>query len=327
MPLAPYILSLCLHIVGVLLLWLWPVGEPLIKLEQPVQISLVEGETGGSKTPSPILGHMGEPGEGELAPSAPAERADVAAHAREETQVASPPPVEAQTEPVEEVKKPDVKPVPKPEPKPEPKENAVPKKKAPEPKKEPKKEQPKKEQPKKEQPQKAEKSQAKPQKASKDNKKDKSNKDAISDALAQAKRKATSRADSGDRGTSVEQALAEAKKNASGNKGGGGGEGKGPGGGGLHDVYLGLVMQAVRPNWGFANAQRKNMQCTLFLKVSKTGEVQECKVVASSGNAQYDASCVNAVMRTSRAGDFPPPPKPEYEELECVFTLNELMGR
>ncbi len=329
MPLAPYILSLCLHIVLVLLLWLWPVGQPLINLEQPVLISLVEGDPGGNKTPSPILGHMGEQGEGEPAPTPPAERADVAAHAREETQVAAPPPAEAQTEPVEEVKKPDIKPVP--EPKPEVKENVIPEKKKPEPKKEqakqekPKKEQPKKEQPKKEQ---SKDKSKKDNQQKKDTKKDKqSDKDAVNAALAQARRKATSRAESGDRGSSVEQALAEAKKKASGNRGGGGGEGSGPGGGGLHDVYLGQVMLAVRPNWGYASASRSNMQCTLFLKVSTTGEVQECRVIRSSGNAQYDSSCVNAVMRTSRAGDFPPPPKPEYQELEVVFTLNDLMGR
>ena len=93
------------------------------------------------------------------------------------------------------------------------------------------------------------------------------------------------------------------------------------------DVYLGQVMLAVRPNWFFADTPRKNMQCTLAMKISRAGEVQDCKVTASSGNAQYDASCVDAVMRTSRAGDFPPPPKPEYGELECVFTLNDLMGR
>ncbi len=329
MPLAPYILSLCLHIVLVLLLWLWPVGQPLINLEQPVLISLVEGDPGGNKTPSPILGHMGEQGEGEPAPTPPAERADVAAHAREETQVAAPPPAEAQTEPVEEVKKPDIKPVP--QPKPEVKENVIPEKKKPEPKKEqakqekPKKEQPKKEQPKKEQ---SKDKSKKDNQQKKDTKKDKqSDKDAVNAALAQARRKATSRAESGDRGSSVEQALAEAKKKASGNRGGGGGEGSGPGGGGLHDVYLGQVMLAVRPNWGYASASRSNMQCTLFLKVSTTGEVQECRVMRSSGNAQYDSSCVNAVMRTSRAGDFPPPPKPEYQELEVVFTLNDLMGR
>ena len=55
--------------------------------------------------------------------------------------------------------------------------------------------------------------------------------------------------------------------------------------------------------------------------------MQTAQIVASSGNAQYDASCVNAIWRTSKAGDFPPPPTPMYHELDIVFTLNEMRGR
>ncbi|MDO5536341.1 MAG: cell envelope integrity protein TolA, partial [Desulfovibrionaceae bacterium] len=167
--------------------------------------------------------------------------------------------------------------------------------------------------------------QAKDQKNSRKEAKPKE-KDAVQAALAQARRQASSRADSGDRGNSVERALAEARRQASGTRGGGGGEGAGPGGGGLHAVYLGQVMLAVRPNWGYASSTRQNLQCTILISVSTAGEVQECKVVRSSGNVQYDSSCVNAIMRTSRAGDFPPPPTPEYQNLEVVFTLNELRG-
>lgn len=314
MPLATYILSLCLHIAVILLIWLWPVGSPLIDMTKPVQISLVEGDPGGNKTPSPILGPMGEKGEGEPAPSAPAEKAEVAAHEREEVK-AAPDPAKALPVPQEEPKKAEPKPKPKPEPKlePKPEPKPEPKKevaKKPEPKKEqPKKEQPKKEQPKKEQPKKDKREQEE---------------DPIKAALNQAKRKATSRAESGDRGSSVERALAEARKKSSGNRGGGGGEGSGPGGGGLHSVYIGQVMLAVRPNWGYASATRQNLQCTIVIDVSAQGEVQDCVVVRSSGNVQYDSSCVNAIMRTSRAGDFPPPPSPEYQSLEMVFTLNEL---
>lgn len=318
MPLATYILSLCLHIVVILLIWLWPVGSPLIDMSQPVQISLVDGDPGGNKTPSPILGPMGEQGEGEPAPSAPAEKAEVAAHEREELK--APEPAQALPVPKEEPRKAEPKPKPEPEPvkevkKPEPKKEEVkkpePKKEAPKKKEEPKKPEPKKEQPKKEQPKKQ------PAKKS-------SEEDPVKAALNQARRKATSRAEAGDRGSSVEQALAEARKKSSGNRGGGGGQGSGPGGGGLHSVYIGQVMLAVRPNWGYASGTRQNLQCTIVIDVSARGEVQDCVVVRSSGNVQYDASCVNAIMRTSRAGDFPPPPSPEYQSLEMVFTLNEL---
>ncbi len=309
MPLASYILSLCLHIALILLLWFWPNADPLVDLQKPVLISLVEGDPGGNKTPSPILGHMGEEQGKELAPTPPAEQAETAATAREEAPAQ---PVLAPKEEVpqvkEEPKKPEPRPKPKPEPKPEPKKEIVPPKKPeekPKPKEEPK---PK----------------PKPKDAAKEQKK--KEQDAIQQALSKA-RKATSRASSGDKGNSIERALAEARRNAGGTGGGGGGEGAGPGGGGLYNVYLGNVMLAVRPNWGYASASRSNLQCTVLIDVSASGEVTEARVTRSSGNAQYDASCVNAIRRTSDAGDFPPPPSPDFYHLEVVFTFNELMGR
>ena len=223
----------------------------------------------------------------------------------------------------------------KPELKPAPKQEVQPKEKAISPKKKDIKEEPKKKDEEKPKPQ------AKPQEQKQDQKqktsgkdtKDSENKgtedkDAIASALNQARRKATSRtgSDSGG-GSSVEQALAQARKNAGGNRGGGGGEGSGPGGGGLHSVYLGQVMLAVRPNWGYASGSRANLQCTVHITVTAAGQVQTAQIVASSGNAQYDASCVNAIWRTSKAGDFPPPPTPMYHELDIVFTLNEMRGR
>ena len=79
MRLASYVLSFCLHAAIFLLIWFWP-SSPPIKLDTPpVMISLVEGATGGNRTPSPILGHMGQPGDGPLAPTPPAPKAEVAA--------------------------------------------------------------------------------------------------------------------------------------------------------------------------------------------------------------------------------------------------------
>ena len=292
-------------------------------------ISLVDGAPGGNKTPSPILGPMGAKAEGESAPTPPAQHAAVAASEREATQAA---PISAPKDerPMkkEEPKKPELRPEPKKEPQPKPKEKPISTKKKDEPKKPDKKEEPPKKQDKKAEEQKQDKKQTTAGRDKKDaESKGKENKDAVAAALTQARRKATSRADSnGDQGSSVEQALSEARKNAGGNRGGGGGEGKGPGGGGLHSVYIGQVMLAVRPNWGYAAAGRKNYQCTVHITVSTSGEVKTTNVVQSSGNAQYDSSCVNAIMRTSKAGDFPPPPTPMYEELDVVFTLNEMQA-
>ena len=298
MPLASYVLSLCLHIGIILIIWLWPASKPLVYPEQPVMISLVDGAPGGNKEPSPILGPMGAKADGESAPAPAAKKAEVAQQEREETRAA---PIKAPKDerPMkkEEPKKPELKPAPKQEV--QPKEKAI------SPKKKDIKEEPKKKDEEKPKPQ------AKPQEQKQDQKqktsgkdtKDSENKgaedkDAIASALNQARRKATSRtgSDSGG-GSSVEQALAQARKNAGGNRGGGGGEGSGPGGGGLHSVYLGQVMLAVRPNWGYASGSRANLQCTVHITVTAAGQVQTAQIVASSGNAQYDASCVNAIWR------------------------------
>ena len=235
MPLASYVLSLCLHIGIILIIWLWPASKPLVYPEQPVMISLVDGAPGGNKEPSPILGPMGAKADGESAPAPAAKKAEVAQQEREETRAA---PIKAPKDerPMkkEEPKKPELKPAPKQEV--QPKEKAI------SPKKKDIKEEPKKKDEEKPKPQ------AKPQEQKQDQKqktsgkdtKDSENKgaedkDAIASALNQARRKATSRtgSDSGG-GSSVEQALAQARKNAGGNRGGGGGEGSGPGGGGLH---------------------------------------------------------------------------------------------
>lgn len=319
MRLASYVLSFCLHAAIFLLVWFWP-SHPPIKLDTPpVMISLVEGAPGGNRTPSPILGHMGQPGDGPLAPTPPAPKAEVAAPERVEIKEPSPLPPQPRQDATAVKKpepKPEPKPQPKPQPKPEPKEEAKPvaAKKEDKPKEEPKKEAPKDQ--KKPEPTKAEaKKDAKPAAA-----------DPVAAALQQA-RKATSRAESGDKGNAVEQALAQAQRRAGGNRGGGGGEGDGPGGGGLGDVYMGQVMLAVRPNWGFASPGRVNLRCVVSTKVDAQGKVLHTAVTQSSGNSRFDASAVNAIIRTSQSGQFPPPPSAEYGDLDLVFTLDELMGR
>ena len=86
-------------------------------------------------------------------------------------------------------------------------------------------------------------------------------------------------------------------------------------------------MLAVRPNWGFASAGRLNLHCVINVKVDAQGKVLQTTVTRGSGNAQFDASAVNAIIRTSQSGQFPPPPSADYSDLDLVFTLDELMGR
>ena len=95
----------------------------------------------------------------------------------------------------------------------------------------------------------------------------------------------------------------------------------------LFNAYAEQVMLAVRPNWGFASAGRVNLSCVVRVKVDMQGKVLQAEISQSSGNSQYDASAVNAVVRTGQAGEFPPPPSAEYSDLDLVFTSDELMGR
>ncbi|MDR3320545.1 MAG: TonB family protein [Desulfovibrio sp.] len=295
---ASYLLSLCLHAALLLLVWFWPVKPPIRLDATPVMISLVEGDIGGNRTPSPILGHVGDPNEGPKAPTAPAPKEKIAAPTQAPTKEHTPLPSPPRDE-VTPIKKPEIK----LEPKPEPKTELVP--------------------PKDTKPKEAPKPPAAPKK---DKDKDKDKVDHVKAALDQVRRKTSSRVESGDRGNAVEQALAQALRSASGNHGGGGGEGEGSGGG-LGDVYIGQIMLAVRPNWGFASAARVNLSCVIRVSVDMQGKVQQAELSRSSGNAQFDASAINAVVRTGQSGQFPPPPSQEYTNLDLVFTLDELMRR
>ena len=305
---ASYLLSLCLHLAVFLLIMFWPSSPPVNLETPPVMISLVDGAPGGNRTPSSILGKMGKPTDGPKDVSPPAKKADAAAPERPEVKAD---PTADKARPVEA--KPEPKVEHKPEPKPEVKPKPEPKDATPVADKKDKK---KKEDKKKDDDKKTDKKADKPSKG-----------DPVAAAMNQARREATSRVESGDKGSSVEQALAQARRNAGGDGGGGGGEGDGPGGGGLNDVYMGQVMLAVRPNWSFTSATRLNLVCVVRVKVNLQGEVEKVDVTQSSGNAQYDSSAANAIWRTSRAGAFPPPPSEQYTELDLVFTLNELMGR
>ena len=248
---ASYLLSLCLHLAVFLLIMFWPSSPPVNLETPPVMISLVDGAPGGNRTPSSILGKMGKPTDGPRDVSPPAKKADAAAPERPEVKAD---PTADKARPVEAKPEPKVerKPEPKHEvkPKPEPKDaTPVADKKDKKKKEDKKKDDDKKpEKPKKDDKKKVDKKSTPKDDKKTDKKADKPSKgDPVAAAMNQARREATSRVESGDKGSSVEQALAQARRNAGGDGGGGGGEGDGPGGGGLNDVYMGQVMLAVRP--------------------------------------------------------------------------------
>lgn len=318
--------SLLIHSVLIGAVFFWP-SSPPVQLDRPLmQISLTMGAPGGNKLPSPVLGPQGRPAPSQAvskpapapeptpAPVAVAEIAKVEPKPEPARPVTPPPP---EAIPLAQKKVPDP-------PKPEPAKEAVkpaPPKEAPKPK-DPPKEAPK-ETP-KETPKDAPKAPAK--EAPKDAKPATPAVDPLKAALADAAKQAGSSRTSNAKtpGQSIAGALADLEKKAKDGIGGGGGEGDGPGGGGIYDVYAGMVILAVRPNWSMPTYSRDNLVALVRVKIDPQGRVIDSSIERSSGRADFDASAVNAIIRTKV---LPPPPTPAQQELVLTFNSLEMAGR
>ena len=114
------------------------------------------------------------------------------------------------------------------------------------------------------------------------------------------------------------------KRNSRLVSGGGGGEGDGPGGGGIYDVYAAQVILAVQPNWSMPTYSRNNIVVQVRIKLDKQGRVLDCHIERSSGRPEFDASAVNAIIRTKT---LPPPPTPAQQDLVISFNSLQMMGR
>ena len=333
--------SIFLHALVVAVIWLWP-SSPPIQLDRPViQISLTMGAPGGDKLPSPVLGHVGSPAPAKPAaepvlntPEASRQSAEALPDATRLEKLEAK--AEALANPEREIQ---AKPVPaktpppaKPEQKPAPEKDVVALNSQQKPRKDKEPEKPKPEA----KPDKNAKDKTKPQaekkEAPKQNKKgdDKpkekkpSSEDVLKSALADARR-AEAKNKRGSSGSSaVANALAKAQREAKGTGGGGGGEGDGPGGGGLYDVYAGMVVMAVRPNWSMPTYSRDPLVAYVRVKLDPNGQVLDASLERSSGRADFDASAVNAVRRTQ---NLPKPPTPAQQEIVIAFNSLELMGR
>lgn len=347
MYVSSYMLSLLIHLGLIAAVWLWPSSAPL-QLDKPMmQISLTMGAPGGNKLPSAVLGPQGSasPSQATNKPAPPASAQQAAQAAAALPDATRPEKLEAKAENRPESQK-DVKPIPqetKPEPvptppKPAPREPEAalvnpqrkPEEKKPEPKPEPKP------QPKPEaKPEADKKPQAAPQDKKPEDKKPEEKKPSADDilraALADASKKAgpSTPAAPGRRGQqSVAGALAEAERkvrqSGGGAGGGGGGEGSGPGGGGIYDVYAGMVILAVRPNWSMPTYSRDVLIAQVRVRLDMEGNVLSAGIERSSGRADFDASAVNAVLRTKT---LPAPPTPEQQEIVIGFNSLEMAGR
>lgn len=287
-----FLFSLILHTLILAAIIFWPASAPKKIDSERYLISMVIGDMGGENLPSPVAG-IRQPKE-----QAPSILPDSQPRAQEADKAA----VETPKQEVQQ-EMPAATPIPKqPEPEPEqPKEIA----KAPEPKKEPeqKKEEPKKEpEPKKEQPKPAP-------------KKDTGKKNSIADALNEAKKQDKSKSGS------VSNALAELQGMQE--MGGGGGTGSGNGGGGIYDVYAGQVILAVQPNWSMPTYSRQNLVVQVRIRLDISGTVLSAEIAEGSGRADFDASAVNAVLRTKV---LPKPPTKDQQDLIISFNALELAG-
>ena len=345
MRISSLFLSILLHLAVLAFILYVPLRPPLDITRPVYQVSLVMGAPGGEKLPSPVLGAR-PPVTGKQVASteaAPSPKAEPAPTPKpEEIPVTTPEPrPEPKPEPQPEPKqdtvqipqqpKPETKPEPKPEPQPEKKPEPQPEKKPdPKPEKKPEPQPEKKPEPtpeKKPEPAPEKKPEQKPAQkpAQKEQPKRDSGKDALADALAAARKQARSNTTGTGSGTSASRALADLEKQVGRTGvGGGGGEGDGPGGGGIYDVYVAQVILAIQPNWSMPTYSRNNMVVQVRIKLDKQGNVLDCRIERSSGRPEFDASAINAVIRTKT---LPPPPTPAQQDLVVSFNSQQMMGR
>ena len=300
MRISSLFISILLHLAVLAFILYVPLRPPLDITRPVYQVSLVMGAPGGEKLPSPVLGAR-PPVTGKQVAST-----EAAAQPKAEPAPA-PKPEEAPAPAVAPESKPEPKPEPKPEKKPEPKPEKKPETKPaakPEPKTEKKTD--------------SGKSQSKSKSQS-------SGKDALADALADVRKQARSNSTGKGGGTSASRALADLEKQVGRTGvGGGGGEGDGPGGGGIYDVYVAQVILAVQPNWSMPTYSRNNMVVQVRIKLDKQGNVLDCHIERSSGRPEFDASAVNAIIRTKT---LPPPPTPAQQDLVISFNSQQMLGR
>ncbi|WP_294446046.1 cell envelope integrity protein TolA [uncultured Mailhella sp.] len=296
MRISSLFISILLHLAVLAFILYVPLRPPLDITRPVYQVSLVMGAPGGEKLPSPVLGAR--------PPITGKQVASTEAAAQPKAEPAPAPKPEEAPAPAAT---PESKPEPKPEPRPEPKNDPVQIPQQPKPEKKP-------------EPKPEKNTQSKAQ-----NKKQNSGKDALADALADVRKQARSNSTGKGGGTSASRALADLEKQVGRTGvGGGGGEGDGPGGGGIYDVYVAQVILAVQPNWSMPTYSRNNMVVQVRIKLDKQGNVLDCHIERSSGRPEFDASAVNAIIRTKT---LPPPPTPAQQDLVISFNSLQMMGR
>lgn len=133
----------------------------------------------------------------------------------------------------------------------------------------------------------------------------------LKSALAEAERAVANKLPT----SSALDALTELEKRV----GAGGGIGDGDGGGAINNVYAALVMVAIQPNWSVATYSRKNLIVQVRIEIDKKGKILKSEIKKSSGRPDFDASAINAIIRT----EYLPPP-PTIQQQTIVISFNSL---
>lgn len=301
--------SLLLHTAVGAAVLLWP-ASPRVRLDQPMmQISLTMGAPGGESLASAVLGHRGDlaPERPEARPAAAENRAPLPASPAPQPAARPSDVAPAPQPPAAEIPRPETRPEPRPEPPKQPEAEKLPAV-SPVKKETPREPQPK---PEPEQKKPASKPEARPAAPKKPARQQSGGRDAVRNALASAQKE-----------SGVAGALAELQREAGrAGTGGGAGEGSGPGGGGLDNVYAGLVILAVKPNWKMALYGREQLAALVRVRLDREGNVLDASLERGSGRADFDSSAVNAVLRTKK---LPKPPTPDQQDLILTFNSSEL---
>lgn len=82
----------------------------------------------------------------------------------------------------------------------------------------------------------------------------------------------------------------------------------------LANSFIALITEVIQNNWNRPPSARNNMEAELLLQLVPTGEVVSVKVLRSSGNAAFDRSAENAVLKAERFPELQQLPSRVFEK-------------
>jgi colicin import membrane protein len=78
--------------------------------------------------------------------------------------------------------------------------------------------------------------------------------------------------------------------------------------------YIALITEVIQRNWNRPPSARNSMETELALRLVPTGEVVGVTIVSSSGNAAFDRSAENAVLKAERFPEIQQLPPRVFEQ-------------